>query len=750
MARGDALGAIQFDKVEIPPAVLNGATNAEHYRAQIENIVRMNAACLEQKGCPLPGFNDQLNAIERQAKLAGLDTKRLADRRTPEQRLADLIDALLSGDQTILEATEAELGLLENAMDLADQRVKDEYRIRKERAEREGVPLIRRRMESRDQAKKLWRNLLNRVRRLQERARNEHPPGSADCDSIPLRAAHLLRFMVYVTRSNTPERIHGPTKGVMDPAAHLCRAAWFMYQAEHGIHFSVEGVQVGVARRDGVVIVMPPGHGKTDLVRSDAALAVCRDPYTQGLMVHAIASKASDNLRYIQALFSDSKAEGRRCRALFPGLILADTGNTQTEMRLRVGIAMKAPTFAAWGMSAKASGANASRIYFDDPCDQKEADSPTERDRTSSRISGTWLPRLRGKRTFWVMVATLWHEDDAVARRIKLAEEGKLNIGVLVMGVGGPDGSRWSTQPFCSIWPEEYPPNRLRQRYAEMQSPNLYARQYMAELVADEARLIRRVRFYDPDCDTHREFLRRARFHMSADPSASAREKADKAGLVHAGVGEVRLEKSDDGFEVIESRVCLRVLNSWEIRASQLDLAQRIGELSQATHVDEVHVETVSGFMGVAEMLRNEFGISPICHQPGSKSKEMRLRRVAPALDDFYNGAVVEFPGVRRRDETGREFWEPHPDVRELVDQVLNFGASKNDHMVDALTQLTHHLMPLLGVGREGTVSRQVREAVSERRVSPVKQAMWDAIKKQESASSGRINETAAFSAMFN
>src|SRR5690606_20156521 len=153
---------------------------------------------------------------------------------------------------------------------------------------------------------------IRRVREVQEKARNPVPRGTPAHLAHAARAAHLLRYMLYVGRSNIPERLLGASKGVYDPAEHLCKAALFLYEARHAIHYSAVGVEVNAYRCEGAILVMPPGHGKTDLIRADAALRACDDPLTQGFMVHAIKERAENNLQYIQSLFDDAKPEGRR------------------------------------------------------------------------------------------------------------------------------------------------------------------------------------------------------------------------------------------------------------------------------------------------------------------------------------------------------------------------------------------------------------------------------------------------------
>lgn len=712
-----ALGPIEFERKNLPPAVLDGRANPEYYRVKLSNLLAMNESCLATYGAGLPQFSDQLRGIKEEAKLAGIDTNRLGDMRSEMDLAVDAAMAIVNGEKSIFEMMEKEIAALESAMDKADSRVTEIYRRQKDQARERGVePMLS--TQRFNAAKKAWADLFRRVRTLQERARAEIPKGTPDPVAHPIRAAHVLRFMIYTGRSQSTDRIE-QNGGVFDPAEHLCQTALFVYKAEVGLHMHRDGVQEGVARKEGVLIVFPMGHGKTEFTCSHCALRICKNPYTQAKYLHAKSEMAKAAMQYIAKRLDAEYAEGRRTRALYPNVRLASSGNKANTLQVELPRALKDHTLQAHGISEKASGANADTLYIDDPCDQKEMESETERDRTHSRINGTWLRRLRGTKTFYIIVGTIWHMDDAICRRMKLHAEGKLNIGVLRMGCGGPHGAPWAPdEPFASVWPEEFPPARLESIYNQLNDPSAYARFYMCDPVAEESRIVKRLRFYDPaeiEEETgervHARFLASAEFHISCDPAAQSGSKHDRAGVVYAAMGSLRTVRSQGVERVVTDRPCLRFLDMREIQASQLELVNFVGDYAQQHTLDYVHVEVVSGFYGTVEMLRNMYGIDAVQHGTQGKKKDIRLRQVAPLLDDALGNAVVEFPGVREFDESGNPRIVPDRRYAWFYSELLNFGAAESDHAVDAVVHLVRHLTPDLSPGREGRVSAMVRMA---------------------------------------
>lgn len=457
---------------------------------------------------------------------------------------------------------------------------------------------------------------------------------------------------------------------------------------------------------EGVVLIVAPGHGKTEMAMSYVALAIAQNPRTQALYLHAIANMAERAKNYIAACFSRDSESGRRCYALFG---LEYDQNNASEMRLKLPERLKDPTLIAAGVTTKGLGSNLMIQVKDDVVPQSDVDQETERSRRFDTVQQTWNTRFRGSReqgadTFDINVGTLWHHDDYLSRMVQMVREGKAKYAVCIVRCGGPN-----TRPrFEPVWPEMYPASYLKRKYEQMKNPRGYSANYMAQPLADESRIVKELRFYDATTGQHLDFIRTCETHLSADPAAVNRPGADKAGLIFAGIGDiVQSRRVSEGITEESRETVCRVLSAAQIHATQTELAEGIASFVETQNrVDTVHVEGIGGFIAVTEILRNQYGIESVRHTAGQKNKETRLRHVAGLLEDGSPGitAVVEFPGQPITDEdgspkldkNGRVILGPRDDIKWLIDQILNFGVTKEDHAVDALTQLLKYLGPQL------------------------------------------------------
>lgn len=427
----------------------------------------------------------------------------------------------------------------------------------------------------------------------------------------------------------------------------------------------------------------------------------CLNQHHQTLFGHAMEDQAVKNLRYVRACFDPEEPQGRRRAALYPDIRLAPKGNTGAVMQLDTGGRVKQASGSAYGIKAAISGSDASRIWFDDCVDQKEQDQESERDRTFQRINGTWLARLRGTQGFTLTTTTLWHPDDANMRRIGLAARNEIKLKVVIQGCGGPNSSR----PFEPLWPEMYDAQYLRGVYKAMRNPGLYAAAYMADPRNEGRRPIKALRYFDPESPEHIEWCQRARFYLSADPAATNREDADSAGIILAAIGPLRVVDRERGM--VRLRTVMRIIEPVEIKANQLELADRIGRFIRQSprRIHGVLVETKSGLHATADLLEAKFGIQAIRIIPGEKSKERRLKDIGTLIEnagaDQGFEAVVEFPGRKDADDV-----VPDERYHWFYDQFLKFGIVPDDHALDAVTQMVTHFQWELAPGEGWQTAR--------------------------------------------
>lgn len=691
----------------VPPRKINGNTNPEHFRVRMGNATAIAEAAMRKFGNIPFNIESMTKMIERDAEMEGFDPLSLKDARSDGDKIRDSVENLLESPNEIWATTDEDLTLIEKAV----ERVINEAAERINRYADPNSDLStpeRRRM-------RLGKTMLNRIRRvlrLREAARHPCPTKTWAIPKnreLAWHATHVLRFALYVSRSSTEihrESTSGTSHVFMMGMPHV-KFAVDTWVARQGVLFENGNVTVhGCRKKKGIIIIAPPGHGKSVFASHYLALEICLNPKTQSLYVHAVLEKAKEQKAYVGSLFERTNTAGRRAMSLFP-LELAKRDNNSQKMRLKLPEQTKSPTITACGMGGGMLGADSNFQVFDDIVPQSDVDEPTERERRFRLLSGTFGTRQRGQNTFQIFIGTLWHHADALAQLWKLSDNTDLYFQSR-LATGGPTPGVLPV--FASVWPEVYPESELRRRFDQMKrNYALWSANYMGNPVSEETRIVRKLKYYDPEAPGHQDFLASAVFHISVDPTATNKESSDKAGLVYAAVGEIPVVRVQDGREIVGYQMRLRILSVNEIHANQVELADRVAQFAATRPVGEVHVETRSGFHATADIIENKFGIHCTRHDPANKDKEQRLKQCAGVIDAGLEGMdpLVEFPGELKTDGSigQSDQWKG------LYSQILNFGYSDEDHLVDALTQLVNHLLRV-GVLVAGSAATQAAQLV--------------------------------------
>lgn len=709
-------------------------------RKTLEDFADMLADGREKYNAAILAGSDQIpnlraynQSILDEARMYGFGIENLIDRRPESAKIDEAIDRLIVSkepeteiERATLESLEKELSARVAALEPLERAMGSAVRVVQEAEHDLVAPLelealrARKREEGALRRGKAWLDVLRRTIRVQKMALEEEPSPETIAPflkewsgGIPepdprrtrhcIRASHVLRHMAYVLRTNISERQKaGGAAEYFDFQRHHGKSAIAYYMMEHGYRIGEDGFY-DFKTHEGVIITMPPGLGKTTVGVSFFSLKIARNPYTKLIIGHAVEDLACKNVTYISSLFKADNPGGRRLRALYgPFEFKKDNDH---EFKLKLPKESKESTVRGNAMVSKISGGDADWVWFDDPVDRTEREQEGERRRKYEMMNDNWLTRLRSKTAKHVTTTTLWHEDDANCRRIKGVKEGRLSIVVLVLAHGGPE----STPNFHSLWPEEFPPSRLRSICAR--DPMSYSACYMSDPRTESMRLIRKIRLFAPESPEHAKFMRTAVVHISADPAATARQKSDRASLIDGAIGQVCI--TDDDGDHYETR--LRITCARQIHATQSDLSRAIAERAVSGRADYCHVETVGGFVAMAEMLKDVYGIDCIQHTSGSKSKEVRLKQVAALIDhsvrgNTTGGAVVEFPGMW---DSRLQKVVPDPEYQWLYDQFLKFGIIRDDHAVDAVVQLVGYLQRTGQLSHgQGWVSRQAIETM--------------------------------------
>lgn len=745
----------------LPPKTVDGRANVAYFRVQIDNLNLMNAHHIRLHGKPVTGMDSSLKAIERAAEWAGVDISAAADERTDAQKVADAVERLVSsGGEAVLELADDEIGAIESAMTMAVNGTADWIEKYKGEADERGREARgRKARELRQAAGKRWLSLLQRVRRLRDLARHPIPKDKSGWHSskfVALEASHVLRYMLYVYRNDTAGSGSERSKMVYQIKDFHCQMAFRIWEAENRVAFFCKGSKEEMERRpdlyhtdgmvvrgltscDGLVLVCPPGHGKSSIGQAWTSLQFCLNPRLQMFMLHAQEDKAAQNMRHVKATFDVEESMGRRRKSLFPDIRLnKKADDNKAAMRLIIPERTRDPQLRAVGVRTSLGGANTQKQWWDDPVDKKERDEPNVRAATYRRLMHDVKRRQRGKNTFLFITATLWHEDDSVSRIIKesRSSQGRNGMAVCLIRCGGPE-PKTDLPAWHSIWPEQYPSAFLRKIFNSefAATPTDYFAQFMCDPKPTETRMVKKLAYYlcrlpeeaSPEnmerarrmMAEHRDFLKTAEFHLSLDPSSTSRSETirttDKAGLIYAPIGTLTEAVGTATSErSTVSRRLIRVLEGREFHAGPTEAVDEVGAFCAASKVDRVHVE-VSTFSGaIIEMLRSKFNLSAsqvIGHKTGSQKKEVRFRAVSTMFDDSLAStgvgrAVVQFPGVM--DERGELVIAP--EYQWLSSSILDFGSTKNDHAVDALVQLCKMLQSQVDMG-DGDVTMSVMAA---------------------------------------
>lgn len=693
-----------------PDRIVNGRPNALFYAWKISRANLLASQHIEE-GKPLPWNHDgYIKGIMTEAKMAGVDVAEIADHRTDRQRQADIMLRIHDEPDAIWEMVDADAKVMLAGMDNADEYVRDNVDARFDAIMRSALSGKLQRLKTRIQT----------VLSLRDRARNPLPKNSFTQKHHETKASHLLRFMLYVGRSNIPSDEPGGT--IFKIGRHHAKIAWDIYEAERGLLLDFDRrehkniIEEEKVPYIGVTVVASVGHGKSEIATHYTARAICFDPEIQAVMLHAVSMEAEKNLRYVASCFDRSNAVGRRCMALFPIELEASTGK---RMKVKLGRPLKQSTLEAYGFMSGRLGINTGLQVWDDIVPQSDVNEETTRKRRFDRMGGTWMTRQRGKKTFILNICTLWHHDDTNCRIIRAAknEKNPMMFRVSRQGCGGPH----TTPRYKPLWPEMYSADFLRQKAASM-SPALYSAAYMSDPRSAEGRIVKELRLYDQGSAEHREFLSRAIRYISLDPSGVNRKGADKAGFVYGGMGD-SVYQSDTEYT---SRNTLRILAAKQFNATQTDLVEYACGFAADHKVDYVLAEQ-QGLSAIADIFRNYHGVDVIPIAAGNKDKGQRLRRVAGMLDEAQArvggpNAVVEFPGIREGDRLVLD-----PEYKELAEQILDFGVAANDGLLDATSQLCYHLMPQLAPGA-GAVTHAVRSAAPMTDMQRRKKAMLDSM----------------------
>ena len=699
----------------------NSKINPAYLIEERDRIIDFSDQHFNYYGFRWPMEADMLKGCVEQAKHFGIDLASFA----PETlSLKDIKDF----DQ-LMEASQETLEVLIN-------RINDGH----ERA----IRLL-------DEAKKKrWVDTLQRileVRRLC--SEKDHPtldPKSREGEAW--RYIHTLRFMMYVGRSDITGEygfIQLPNHLIL---ADLVKEIAFEYKNDAGIQ--------------GVMIVIPPRHGKSWYMIFDEILSICLEPDENGAIVHNSEDMAASRLKVIKEHFNDQMPQGRRRRALFPKVEMDwAINNSQTMVLKNRKVMAMEGNCNSYGLHGKRLGVTIHRLRGDDIIDQKECREATTRQRTNETFTKVWMSRLTSKRAFFFIIGTRWHDDDILGKMVRMLRAGQTNFAYLSIPAGGPD------EGFAPIWPEAGYDEKFLERWYHSLGPNDYACVFQNDPDTKSARKISKLWFYEKEWwddpmnapDQVKNFLARGTYCLSVDPAGTEARRSNKAGMTYCvhGPMEVTLPSG-----LIVEKYALWFLKNWDISASQYTITELISEFYNSrrrpdgrSEVDRIVIETTGGFHATTEMLVNVKGIpEEVVYKraPGRGNKIDRFLQYSALIE---SGKVM-FPGIFSRGlSEGAELeLTMDPEWSEAANQMLRAGTVSDLNLLDCISQqlaeVSHlfmedvvHEHPDIYAQRQA-FERRMREGKASRYEEKLRGRSKDAWKRRRGSTLGFLRHSQA------
>ena len=746
-------------------------TPIEKYRELSTLIMNMSLETAMGKADYPVGFKpkDLTAVLESYAKAWNIDPKKAMDMRTEADKISDACEMILKDSGRIWEIEHPVLLGIVDGMQKIEQHAEDYARRLKGSGTRadtlmsaadllevdptqsQGEPpnpkVIR-------EAARRWANRLRKVMHLADRARNPSENGMSRDQRVISESTHLLRFQLYVGRPDIESAL-------VYQFSHIhIRAAMRIWMARNrcaivpGVGIVLPGEKDNMGRKFlgerylGTLIMMPPRHGKTDMVIHDIVLSIDLQPRIQMAVIHDKESEASKVLRAAQNCFDPKTSQGRRNLRLFPDRVLTDYDNNMTTLRVYNDDPPRNPNLMAASVWVSGQGNNLDRLYGDDLVPQSDMTEDNTREQRKIRFSGTWMTRLQGKEWDVVLTGYPRHNQDLMWEyytQAQLADETGGAEGMKMMALRLPVGGPKSNPPFHAIWPEMYPPSELRAKYNQLNDASLWAANYMCSPITSDQRIVERLRLYDPDSDDIKQFLKTATYHLSVDPAAKGDGTGDKAGVVVGAVGSLVDVDFENGREIITEETVMLIVYADEFYATQTQLTEHMLAMTGKYPIDTAHIEQVTGLgSAMAEALETHYGISRVVlHGTANKGKAARLRAVAPMLEhaDPSIPAKVLFMGKRPNDADGNP--DPdgtlmiHPSMKRIHDYIVNFAVMSGYHSLDAATQLIKQMVQQGDLTvHEGGFTRELKKgqvrSLSRQKLARLERALNDYDSPQE------------------
>ena len=243
-----------------------------------------------------------------------------------------------------------------------------------------------------------------------------------------------------------------------------------------------------------------------------------------------IVSKSSTLAKTIIREIRQNIESNKQLQSVFPSMVpdLPWSGD-EIQVKRSPSVILKDATFVGVGLHGSLTGKRADLIIVDDPFDESEVRTESQRQKVEDWIEKVLIPTLtpRGEIVF---VGTPWHYDDYWSRlEGKSIEKGGLYIIKKYPAVLNPEDSvdKWRVQ-----WPEVWSAQRLAERKKEIGSIK-YNCLYLLDPSGLEGTLFKRdwLAYFDPSIFTL-GYIKKFEYYMGVDPNVSGNPDSDRLAIV--------------------------------------------------------------------------------------------------------------------------------------------------------------------------------------------------------------------------
>lgn len=693
-----------------------------------------------------------LKIAQEMARAHGIDWSKAADMRTPEQIAADAVaDLIKMGPSELLCQTDEMLDAMEAQLDNVDRLGGLVYdRLNNMSAsqvlETDAMPDGQNPDEPPGPkavaaAAHRWKRRIRRVRELARRAREKCDPEAVGRERRIQESTHLLRYMLYVNRSERPN-LESPAEKLFEFGEIHVRAVMGLYFSRNGYGLTKFGLlapgdKFGNPGRErvfegmhysGTGIMLPPRHGKTVIIRGDMALAINLDPEVQMAVVHDTEDMASKILVAVKTCFDRETEQGRRNYRLFPYELDA-TDNNNYSIRVKTKNRPQNPNLIACGIWTSGLGNNLHRLYGDDIVPASDVYEAARRTRRIRQFHTVWGSRDQGSCAYATLTGYPHHHQDLMWKtwegaKLSAKTNGRqgLKWWFVRIPVGGPK-DKPGIPKFRSIF-SVYSSKWLRDKYRSYSDRSVWAANYELDPLPEGSKIVERVLLYDSESPDTQRMLNASEHLLSIDPTSTKNPKtSDMVGVTIGALGEVvSLREDEFGHEHETRKRMLYLTHSDEFHATQPEIIDHMMAIGQSRplnrEINQAIIEVTGVGHSLVDFLESIHGINGVYEATASKNKAERFRAVAGMMDNsdpVNSPPCVALPGRRKRDENGEPIdgsLELMPGFEQIYNYIVNFTMESGFHSLDSFVHMIEFCRSYRGLThRADSYSKQTKDS---------------------------------------